>query len=125
MSLDKTKHPGYVAIHHAKDGWTNKSCVEVIRTGEISEVAATVLKVYPEYQVLFDEVKLRYEELLSAIEADYEKYRNIQVQKDFALAVKDSRCSGALFQLRAGKVKSIREFLAKCHIDNMMRMLGY
>lgn len=121
----KTKHPGYVAIHHAKDGWTNKSCVEVIRTGEISEVAATVLKVYPEYQALFDEVKLRYEELLLAIEADYDKHRNIQVQKDFALAVKDSRCSGALFQLRAGKIKSIREFLAKCHIDNMMRMLGY
>lgn len=117
----KCKHPGYVALHHAKDGMTTKAFVEIARSGETSEVIAA----FPEFKPLLDEAKRRYDELLAALEADYALHKDIPVQKDFALAVKNSRCSAALFQLRAGKVKSIREFLSKCHIDIMMRMLGY
>ena len=117
----KVKHPGYVALHHAKDGMTTKAFVEIVRTGEVSEVLAA----FPEFKHLMDDAQERYDILLAALEAEYATHRDIAVQKDFALAVKDSKCSGALFQLRAGKVKSIREFLAKCHIDVMMRLLGY
>lgn len=117
----KVKHPGYVALHHAKDGMTTKAFVEIARTGEVSEVIAA----FPEFKPLLDDAKRRYDELLAAIEADYAAHKDIPVQRDFAMAVKDSRCSAACFQLRAGKVKTIREFLAKCHIDIMMRMLGY
>lgn len=117
----KVKHPGYVALHHAKDGMTTKAFVEIARTGEVSEVIAA----FPEFKPLLDDAKSRYDELLASIEADYAKHKDIVVQKDFALAVKDSRCSAACFQLRAGRVKTMREFLAKCHIDIMMRMLGY
>lgn len=121
----KVKHPGYVAIHHAKDGWTIKSCVEVVRSGEMTEVTATVLTTYPEYKPMLDDAKQRYDALIEEIEAEYKANQNIPAQKDFALAIKNSRCSGALFQLRAGKVKSIREALAKCNLDVVMRLMGY
>lgn len=121
LERNKSKHPGYVALHHAKDGMTTKAFVEIARTGEVSEAIAA----FPEFKPLLDDAKSRYDKLLATIEADYAKYKNIPAQKDFALAVKDSRCSAACFQLRAGKVRTIREFLAKCHIDTMMRLLGY
>lgn len=117
----KVKHPGYVALHHAKDGMTTKAFVEITRTGEASETIAA----FPEFKPLLDDAQERYNKLLAEIEADYLAHKDIKEQKDFALAVKNSRCSGALFNLRAGKVKSIREYLAKCHIDTMMRLLGY
>lgn len=122
---NKTKHPGYVAIHHAKDGWTNKSCVEVVRSGEMTEVTATVLAMYPEYKTILDTAKERYDALLASIEAEYIIHKDIPVQKDFALAVKSSRCSAALFHLRSGKSKNVRKFLAKCNLDSLMQMLGY
>lgn len=118
---NKSKHPGYVALHHAKDGMNTKTFVQIVRTGEASEAVTA----FPEFKPMLEDVKQRYDILLAAIEAEYAMHRSIPVQKDFALAVKNSRCSGALFQLRAGKVKSIREFLAKCHIDTIMNLLGY
>lgn len=117
----KVKHPGYVALHHAKDGMTTKAFVEIARSGETSEV----ISAFPEFKPLLEEVQKRYNQLLLELEVDYTTHREISVQKDFALAIKNSRCSAALFQLRAGKVRSVREFLAKCHIDIMMRTLGY
>lgn len=119
----KTKHPGYQALHHAKNGFTIKTFVENVRTGETSEFVTA----FPEYLPLIEEVKNRYNILLLSLHGDYEKFRHIESQKDFALAIKDnSRCGAALFALRAGKVRSFREFLAeKTNIDSLMVMLGY
>lgn len=117
----KDKHPGYVALHHAKSGMTTKAFVEVVRSGECSEV----ISAFPEFKPMLDEAQLRYNVLLAELEIQYGMYRNVAVQKDFAIAIKDSKYSGALFALRAGKVKSIREFLSKVNIDNLMDVLGY
>jgi len=117
----KDKHPGYVALHHAKDGMTTKSFIEISRTGETSEV----ISAFPEFKSMLDEVKHRYDQLVAEVEADYLKHKDIEIQKDFALAVRDSKCPAALFKMRACKVKSIKEFFANCHIDSISRLLGY
>ena len=117
----KVKSPGYVAIHHAKDGLTTKAFVEIARSGEVFEVVAH----FPEYQPPLEEAKERFQSLLQELQQEYEGIKHIQNQKEFALQAVKSRCSGALFAYRAGKVSSIGEFLKSMHIDKMMKLLGY
>lgn len=121
----KCKHPGYVSIHHTQDNWTDKTCVEVVRSGEVSEVTATVLKMYPQYQTMLEEAKTRYEKLISTIESVYTANQHCASQKEFALAVKHLPYSAVLFQLRAGKVANVREFLSEYRLDSLMQLLGY
>lgn len=117
----KVKHPGYVVLHHAKDGMTTKAFVEIARSGETSEVIAA----FPEFKPLLDEVKGRFEQVVAAVEAEYAQHKHIGVQKDFALAVKDSRCSAALFSVRSGRSASVRAFFAGTSLESVMRLLGY
>ena len=118
----KVKHPGYVALHHAKDGMTTKAFVEIARTGETSEVIAA----FPEFKPMLDDAKGRFDALLAALEADYARHKDIAVQKDFAMAVNITRCPAAMFAVRARKAASVREYLAKnMRIDVLMQLLGY
>lgn len=117
----KVKHPGYVALHHAKDGMTTKAFVEIARSGETSEV----LVAFPEFRPLMEEAKARLEPLIAEVEADFERLRDIADQKAFALQATKTRCSAALFTLRAGKTSSIRRFFAEMRIENLMKLLGY
>ena len=117
----KVKHPGYVALHHAKDGMSTKAFVEIARTGETSEVIAA----FPEFRPLLDDAKGRLDALVGSVEADYALHQDIEVQKDFALAVKGSRCPAALFSVRSGRSASVRKFFATTSLDTVMRLLGY
>lgn len=117
----KVKHPGYVAVHHMKDGFGPKRVLDVVRKGETSEL----LTHFPEWQSDFDRVSKAFGKLVTDLETAYAAHNDIPLQKDFALAVKGSPCSGALFALRAGKVKSVREFLANMHLDNLSSLLGF
>ena len=116
----KVKHPGYVAIHHLKDGMCPRRILEIIRAGETTELLAH----FPEWTAEFAEVETRYLRFVAEIEVDYESLKAIPVQKDFALKAVKTRCSAALFMLRAGKVTSVREHLAKVHIKHVMDFLG-
>jgi hypothetical protein len=116
----KMKHPGYVALHHAKDGMTTKAFVEIARSGETSEV----LVAFPEFKPLLDDAVARLEPLIAEVEADYERLRGITEQKAFAIEAVKTRCSAALFAMRAGKTSSIRRFFAEMRIDVLMKLLG-
>lgn len=115
----KVKHPGCVAIHHLRDGFGPKRLLEVIRTGEATEF----LTYYPEWCEKFENIKNKYESLVSSVETDYERLRDISVQKDFAIEAMKTRCSGALFRLRAGKVDSVRQHFAFMPIGSLMELV--
>jgi hypothetical protein len=117
----KVKHPGYVILHHAKEGLSRKAFVEIARKGEASEV----LTAFPEFRPLLEDARTRLETLVSEIESDYARLRNISEQKAFALEALKTRCSAALFSVRSGKAVGVRAFLASMPIDFLMRMLGY
>ena len=72
-----------------------------------------------------NEARERFDTLVSEVEATY--YENIGVvsQKDFALAVKSSRCAAACFAVRANKAPTVRDFLARMPIDSLLNLLGY
>lgn len=117
----KMKSPAYVALHHMKDGLTTKAFVEIARSGETSEV----MSAFPEYRPLLEDAEARFDCLLQKLEWDYKQIKHIEVQKEFALCAKNTRCPAALFALRSGKVNSIKEYLRKIRIDNLLNLLGY
>jgi hypothetical protein len=118
----KIKHPGYVLLHHAKDGlMSQKSIVEIARTGEMPEV----LIAFPEYKPAFDEAQSRLNILIAELETAYDAIKDMPEQKAFALLAIKSKCSGALFSLRANKVHSFRQYFAEMQIDSLMKLLGY
>ncbi len=117
----KVKHPGYVALHHAKDGMGTKAFVEIVRSGEVSEV----LTAFPEFKPSIDECKQRFDKFVLELEEEYEKIKDIIEQKEFALKAVKTKCSSALFLLRAKKIDSIRQHLANINIDHLVGYLGY
>ncbi len=116
----KVKHPGYVALHHMKDGMTEKSMLEVIQRGEVPEVMVH----FPEIADAFGQINTRYDALASAIDAAYLPIKNIETQKDFAAEALAFPYSAALFDIRRGKAADGRDFLAKATLPSLMRLLG-
>lgn len=119
----KVKHPGYVALHHMRDGLSSKrALIEVVRSGEIDEVVVA----FPEYETLLMEAKGRLDTLVSELETSYDAIKHIENQKSFALEAVKTRCPSALFAFRAKKVSSVRKFLASSlPIDSVMKLLNY
>lgn len=114
----KIKHPGYVALHHAKDGMGPKAFVQIARTGEVGEV----LSAFPEFQPLIAEARGRYESLLASVKSDYERLKHHATQKDFALEAVKTPCSAALFQMRKGV--ALEDFFRDVAIDKLMGWMG-
>jgi len=115
----KVKHPGYVALHHMKDGMTVKSILEVIQRGEVPEVTVH----FPELAETFNQVKSQYDALALAIDAAYLPIKHIETQKDFAAQALPFPYSAALFDLRKGKAADGKDFLAKATLPSLMRLL--
>lgn len=118
----KMKNPAYVAIHHLKDGFGYKRITEIVRTSETSEF----LTYFPEYSPQFNEVQTAYDALVLQLENVYDSIKHIESQRDFALAVQASKISvsGALYNLRSGKVTSFKQYLREMNLDNLMNALG-
>ena len=115
----KVKHPGYLAIHHLKEGNSKKRLLELVRTGEEGEF----LSYFPEYGPQFDEIRGKFEALVTELETAWETNRSIENQKEFALQVKDLRMSGVIFSVRR-MGGTIRGRLAEVPIDNLAAAIG-
>lgn len=114
----KIKHPGYVALHHAKDGMSPKTFAEIARTGEVSEVIAA----FPEFGPLLDDARAKYTAFVERCQAEYDRIKHIPVQKDFAMEALKTPYSAALFHMRKGK--DLRELAKSVTIDTFMQWVG-
>lgn len=113
----KVKHPGYVALHHLRgNGYGPRRILEVIRRGEAAEVVAN----FPEWKDDFDLMQHRFADLTGHLESEYERLKDIPLQKAFALEALNTRLSSALFAVRSGKSNSIRDFLTQMNIDSLL-----
>lgn len=99
----KIKSPKYVALHHIKDGFGVRRIIDLIKLGESNEV----LTYFPEFRDLYDRVSQAMTAFVSGLESDYAAIQDITIQKEFALEAVKSRCSAALFKVRAGKAPTI------------------
>lgn len=92
----KVKHPGYVALHHAKDGMGAKAFVRIAQTGETPEVIAA----FPEFAPMLKDMRERYSKLCAEVDAAYARLKDIPSQKDFALEAVKTPFSATLFAMR-------------------------
>ena len=115
----KLKSSEYVKIAHIKEGSSSRKLLSIIVNNESSEF----LLYFQELAALFDDIQAQYDALVKKLEAEYDKYKNIEGQKDFAMAVKALPYSGVLFALRAGKVNSVRDYLAGLPIVKVEQFL--
>ena len=116
----KVKHPGYVAIHYLKDGCSRRRLVEIVQAGEFGEFLAY----FPEWEKEFTAIQDGIHAMVAALEAKYERIKGAESQKEFALEAVKTKCSAALFMLRAGKVKTIREYISKMRPDHVLTAIG-
>ena len=117
----KLKSPQYVALAHLRDSKCSPArLLEVIRANEGTEFLAY----FPEWKPLYETIRQKFETLAESVNLDYERLKGIPVQKDFALEAVKTRCSGALFQLRQGRVRSSHEFLRTITLRNLAGLLN-
>ena len=122
FNRQKIKSPAYVSLHHMKDGLgSKKNLVNIVRCGEISEIVTY----FPEYSAVLYDAKLKLDALIAELESNYDTIKDIPIQKDFALKAITTRCSSALFAIRAGKLPSFKQYFQEMNIDSVMKLLGY
>ena len=110
----KIKNPAYLAVHHMADATANWRIIDVVRSNEIEEFAATFVDRKEELY----ELKENYDNLLYKLEEMWLKVKDIEVRKDFALNVLDMCKTKDLklfqsffFSMKDNKFSNSREFL--------------
>ncbi|MEA5472239.1 RNA ligase [Spirulina sp. 06S082] len=115
----KVKSPEYVALSHFRQGFSTRRMLEIILKHEGDEF----LSYYPEWTEMYHNIQQKYDDFANKIEAEYNRYKDIPSQKDFALSIKHLPYSGILFALRSGKSASIRESLQKTSLPKVEQLL--
>jgi hypothetical protein len=122
FNRQKIKNPAYVSLAHMKDsmGSSKKRMVEVVRNGESSEF----LSVFPEFVEIYNEVKTKFDALVIDAEATFAANKDIEVQKDFAMAVKDKPYASIMFMMRKNKNLTVRQALKDMRVESLANILG-
>ena len=92
----KFKNLVYLTAHSIKgnNGITLKKALLLIFKGDASEFATW----FPEYKEFIDKVENNFNEFMADVISVYNKNKHIQDRKAFALAVKDHKGSGIIFE---------------------------
>lgn len=117
----KVKHPGYVALHHAKDGMGPRAFIEIARTGEEGEILAT----FPEYRPLVEDAKRKIDMLVHELLYWYCHYHGCGYgsDKEYAEAVRGSKYATAMFFLRKNPDVTAMQYVREMPIEKLMRLL--
>lgn len=113
----KLKSQKYVELHHLGSGLNvNKNLMEIVRKGEIDEVAAN----FPELKERLANLLFIYNGLVSEINNIYNQINHTDDMKKFAEMAKESKYASALFALKRKKADSVRSFLLDLNIKVFM-----
>lgn len=116
----KVKSAAYVKIHYLRSSTslTKKSVCGVIATGEMEEY----LTYYPEDSKYFKDILESWDKHLKTLSDVFEKMRGLDSQKDFAIAVKDLKCCGLLFEARKKGV-SVTDVFVGADVDKKVKLM--
>lgn len=107
----KIKSATYLGLHKLRgegdNVWNPKHLLPFILSGEEDEL----LTYFEEVRDTFYELKCQVQKLYIGVLENWVEYHQIELQKDFALAVKDKPLASILFQVRKqhGGIKDIKE----------------
>ncbi|WP_291321288.1 RNA ligase [Desulfonatronospira sp.] len=97
----KIKNPAYLAVYHLRENGSisPKRIVSLIFMNDHEEY----LTYFEEDRKYFQPYILAYQRLMDNIRENYARFKDIENQKEYALAVKDLAVKDILFQLRRGR----------------------
>jgi hypothetical protein len=129
----KIKNPAYVAVHHLKSKTSEHAIMEVVKSNEIDEFAATFPERKEEIFRLYDNYLLLTEKLENAwYSLKDRRPKNItpKEKKKFAMAVFEvigednlKPYSGMFFGMNDGKVESVGDYLRKYDNKKLYKVL--
>lgn len=103
----KCKTETYLALHHMFDNgnvFNPNRLVPLMLNGESAELIATLTTTHPELVPHIEKVKNTLEEEWAKLSSVWDQHHSIEIQKDFALAIKDkTKFTGLLFANRKAK----------------------
>lgn len=116
----KIKSLTYVQLHHLRgEGVPSMGrMMTLVLQGETEEV----LTYFPEFQQYITPIEQALEAMLGDAEQLYAASLHLESQKDFALAVKDSRVAPVLFKARATKM-DVRHTFSQLDINLQSKLL--
>lgn len=117
----KIKSEEYVALHHIRSNInTPYALLEVIRKNETEELLVYFKELTEEINNLDSKYKL----LIRLISFCWNRYKDLDDRKMFALCVKNYSFSDCLFSLYLKKVSSIEEYLLNLDIKKLYQWLN-
>lgn len=120
----KVKSPSYVAIHHLREGSPKKRIIDLLKSNEGDEVLAyRLLDEFPHEKKLFEEFNAKLDNICFKLEKIYEELKDIETQKEYALAALKTDFPAALFAMRKGQIKTFREFFTKLPTEKLIKIL--
>ncbi len=118
----KLKSPQYVSIGHLRgiDGDNVKRCLlQIVRTNEGNEF----LLYKPEYKEKYEQIKAKFDALVKELEEHFEAVKNIEDRKEFGLKCKNTKFPGLFFQLKQGRILSVKSFLYNISIRKLEKVI--
>lgn len=112
----KCKSIKYVSLGNLRDGHGPKRIIEIIRNDGMDEFVSY----FPEWRDIYQKYTDKYNEIISKLEDAWIEYNYIENQKEFALTIKNIPFNGALFMMRTGKIKSVKDYLRNININNLV-----
>jgi len=110
----KMKNPAYLTVHHMKDETANWRIIDVVKSNEIDEFAATFIDRKEELLML----KEKYDNVTNLLEDAWLKFSKVEPRKDFAIATLKHCQENGLRPLQSyffsridGKVDSAKSFM--------------
>ena len=95
--------------------------MEIIQNGENDEMLSyKILDEWPAEKAMYEEMLAKVESLILTTEQTYATIEHIEDQKTFALQALNSPMSAAMFAVRKGKAKSIRQFILSMQTDKLI-----
>lgn len=108
VPISKVKSPAYVAVHHIRgEGLNPKRVMQLVLSGEQQEY----LNYFPEDEEYVAPYELAFLKLTDEIYEVYCSIKDIEDQKEFAIASQKYKFKAALFQARAKNVCPVHAFI--------------
>lgn len=116
----KIKAPDYIRLHHCKDNLNSfKNLVGLFLNNESSEF----LTYFPDMKEAYDKVVNVTFDINKEISEKYWLVKDIEIQKDFALAIKDYPYKACLFFMRKGMIVNGTEWLKMLPLDKAAELI--
>jgi hypothetical protein len=106
-------HPGFLSLNYARGGLSRRAFLEIVRTGEKDEV----LSIFPEFREICEDLEDKVEDFITELEMKYNTLKFIADQKEFANEALKTKCSGAMFAMRAKQTKSVRDYIMDMRLE--------